>query len=145
MEKGGASTPPKSIECQLTAHEQAMPDVDEPPQDSNRLAVFEASLDALARAPAPLRPPPYPGDHPCEIAGCGCNAPFGFNAIPRRVWFCKKHMEEIPWLTPPPQPIPSKSFEPSVGAAPTAGRPANGMKSETQLTLFSNGPTNTGS
>jgi hypothetical protein len=129
-----------------------MPNVGQTPQDSNRLAEFEASLDALQREPAcPLNPVeqtrPYPGDHPCEIAGCGDNAPFGFAAIPRRVWFCKKHMEELC-----PMPILPPSSAPSAKPAPYAGGPARSPPnmaetagSDMQLTLFNDGPSTKGS
>lgn len=94
---------------------------------------------------------PYPGDHPCEIAGCAANAPFGVAALPRRVWFCREHLEEITCLMATHQPTPFKFSEPSVGQKPTDGATGSLIgktqpttKSEEQLTLFNDGPSTTG-
>lgn len=116
---------------------------DHSPQINGFLAQHAESLDALVRdSPAARRPlEAYPGPHPCEIKGCTANAPFGLAALPRRVWFCRKHWEEIQCLT---QPIQSRPSKPSVGPEPASGEkgrspPAATAGSDTQLTLFNNG------
>ena len=97
---------------------------DHSPEINGFLAQHEASMDALVRGSAPAKSAapyrPYPGDHPCEIAGCKDNAPFGLAALPRRVWFCKKHLEELPCLMKQ-QPPPFKFSEPSAKAEPSVG------------------------
>ena len=76
--------------------------VDQKSPPDNWVAMHDAAMDALVRGAVrePARVPydPYPGDHPCEIKGCANNAPFGIAALPRRVWFCKDHVEEITCL-----------------------------------------------
>ena len=73
-----------------------MPNVGEKSFPDKRMELHAASLDALVRASAPAPPyQPYPGDHPCEIKRLTANAPFGLAALPRRVWFCHTHLEEI--------------------------------------------------
>src|SRR5580692_902673 len=80
----------------LTRTRKVMPNVGEKSPPDNWLDLHAQSLDALVRGSAPARPSqPYPGDHPCEIAGCAANAPFGLAALPRRIWFCRKHFEEL--------------------------------------------------
>lgn len=97
--------------------------IDNSPPD-NWLAEHAASLDALCAA-TPARPPPepYPGEHPCEIAGCAANAPFGLAALPRRVWFCRQHWEEIQcqMSSTPSTTTASESSKPEASSAPTYG------------------------
>lgn len=123
-----------------------MENVDQNSPPDKWLALHDASLDALvtaAPAPSPYRP--YPGDHPCSV----CSSDLAFVAVgwPKSPqWFCRKHLEEFLCLTSP------RSSKPFAGQKPTGGatglsigktRPT--MSSEEQLTLFNDGPTNTGS
>jgi hypothetical protein len=125
-----------------------MPDVDQNPPDSNWIALHDAAMDALVNgsaAPHPQPTPPYPGDHPCAV--CGSQLAFtavGWPHAPQ--WFCKQHLEEFLC-----QPLSSRFSKPSVGPEPTAGEKASSTMAKTkttssplQLTLFSDGPTNTG-
>jgi hypothetical protein len=114
-----------------------MPNVGEKSFPDKLMELHAASLDALVRSstPAPVFEP-YPGDHPCEIAGCAANAPFGLAALPRRVWFCRKHLEEFLCLTTPTQP---RFSEPCAKAEPSVGDEGNGTGSETPLIPSNNG------
>lgn len=130
------------------AHETGMPNVGEKSFPDKLMELHAASLDALVRGAAPAKPlppyNPYPGDHPCEIAGCKTYAPFGVAAIPRRLWFCKKHLEETCPTAPLP-PTQSKFSKPSVGREANSGeRDISARTSSEQLTLFPDGPSTTG-
>jgi hypothetical protein len=121
-----------------------MPNVGEKSFPDKRMELHDASLDALVRASAPAPPyQPYPGDHPCEIKGCTANAPFGLAALPRRVWFCREHLEEIRCLTQPRQPTQSKFSPPSVGREGVSGERDTSPTSPEQLTLWKAGPSTT--
>ena len=130
------------------AHETGMPNVGEKSFPDKLMELHAASMDALVRGSAPAEPlppyNPYPGDHPCEIAGCKTYAPFGLAALPRRVWFCQKHLEET-CLMDPPQPTQSRFSKPSVGREANSGaRDISARTSNGQLTLFPDGPSTTG-
>jgi hypothetical protein len=121
-----------------------MPNVGEKSPPDNWLDLHAQSLDALVRGSAPARPyQPYPGDHPCSV--CGSLLAFVAVGWPHHPqWFCRKHLEEFTCQTTG-QPINPKFSKPFAKAEPSAGDLRNGIGSETQLTLFNDGPSTTGS
>ena len=128
------------------AHETGMPNVGEKSFPDKLMELHAASMDALVRSSEPAPPyQPYPGDHPCSV----CGSILAFTAVgwPRSPqWFCKKHLEEFLCQTAPHQPTQSRFSTPSVGLAANSGEPdISARTSNAQLTLFPDGPPNTGS